>query len=76
VSTQFSLQWLQKLSCDILSQAKKTINLENKLYKTENDANKIFCSSNKLSHPVLHQSTWYFPASWCTQNRIKIQQKQ
>ena len=29
-STQSALQWLQKLSCDILSQAKKTINLENK----------------------------------------------
>jgi hypothetical protein len=34
-STQSALQWLQKLSCDILSQAKKTINLENKLYKTK-----------------------------------------
>jgi hypothetical protein len=34
-STQSALQWLKKLSCDILSQAKKTINLENKLYKTE-----------------------------------------
>jgi hypothetical protein len=43
-STQSALQWLQELSCDILSQAKKSINLENKLYKTENDANKVFCS--------------------------------
>jgi hypothetical protein len=49
-----------KTSCDILSQAKKTINLENKSYKIENDANKIFCSSNKLSHLVLYQSTWRF----------------
>jgi hypothetical protein len=32
-SKKFSLQWLQKLSCDILSQTKKTINLENKLYR-------------------------------------------
>jgi hypothetical protein len=29
-SKQSSLQWLQKLSCNILSQTKKTINLENK----------------------------------------------
>ena len=32
-SKKFALQWLQKLSCDILSQTKKTINLENKLYR-------------------------------------------
>jgi hypothetical protein len=43
-----------KTSCDILSQGKKTSILKNKAYKIENDANKIFCSSNKqLSHPVL-----------------------
>ena len=64
----------KKTSRDILSQAKKTINLENKLYKIENDANKIFCSSNKLSHLVLHQSTWCFLASRCTQNQLTIQQ--
>ena len=35
---------------------------------------KIFCSSNKLSHLVLYQSTWNFLASRCTQNWLTSQQ--
>jgi hypothetical protein len=43
-----------KTSCDILSQAKKTINLENKSYKIENDANKniLFFKQTVASHTL------------------------
>jgi hypothetical protein len=60
-STQSALQWLQKPSCNILSQAKKTINLENKLCKIENDANKVFFSPNNCRISYFIKSHGVFP---------------
>jgi hypothetical protein len=63
------------LSYDILSQTKKTINLENKFYtRLKIMPTKSFFSSSERSHLVLHQGTWHFPTSWCTQNRLTSQQ--
>jgi hypothetical protein len=82
-STQSALQWLQNLSCDILSQAKKIINLENKLYKTENDANKVFFSSKNCcilyfikAHGVfLHHGVLKINLQANKHNQLNISQK-
>ena len=59
---QTALQWLQNFPATSCHKPRKPSILKTNWHKTENDDSKIFLLFKQLSHLVLHQSTWCFPA--------------